>query len=45
MYLHNILLLLSWPLTILVSWLIVRYVLTAFEKRQKKEAEKAGQIS
>jgi hypothetical protein len=45
MYTHSILLLLSWPVTILISWLIIRYVINQYEKKQAKKEEKAGQIS
>jgi hypothetical protein len=45
MYNHSILLLLSWPVIILISWLVIRYVITRYEKKQAKKEEQAGQIS
>lgn len=36
MYLSSILMLLSWPVTILLSWFAVRLTLNIYEKRQKK---------
>jgi hypothetical protein len=45
MYLHSLFLLLSWPLTILVSWLIARYMITAWEKKEALKEKKAGEVS
>lgn len=45
MYTHSILLLLSWPVLILVSWFVIRYVITRYEKKEAKKQEQAGQIS
>jgi hypothetical protein len=45
MYTHSIILLLSWPVIILISWFVIRYVLTLYEKKQTKKQEQSGQIS
>jgi hypothetical protein len=37
MYTHSILMLLSWPVIILVSWFIIRYVITQYEKKHAKK--------
>jgi hypothetical protein len=37
MYTHSILLLLSWPVIILVSWFVIRYVINLYEKKQAKK--------
>ena len=41
MYSSSVLMLLSWPAVILISWLAVRYVLVLYEKKQQKIARKA----
>jgi hypothetical protein len=45
MYTHSILLLLSWPVVILISWLVIRFALNRYENKQVKSEKKAGQIS
>ena len=45
MYTHSILFLLSWPVIILISWFVIRYVITLYEKKEAKKQEKSGQIS
>ena len=45
MYTHSIIMLLSWPVIILISWFVIRYVLALYEKRQAKRQEQSGQIS
>jgi flagellar biosynthesis/type III secretory pathway M-ring protein FliF/YscJ len=45
MYTHSILLLLSWPVIILISWFVIRYVITRYEKKQAKKQEQSGQVS
>jgi len=37
--------LLSWPVIILISWLVIRYVITLYEKKEIKKQEQSGQIS
>lgn len=37
MYTNSILMLLSWPVLILISWLVIRYVITLYEKKQAKK--------
>jgi hypothetical protein len=39
MYTHSILLLLSWPVIILFSWFVIRYVINLYEKKQAKKQE------
>jgi len=36
MYLSSILMLLSWPLTIMLCWFAVRIALNIYEKKQKE---------
>jgi flagellar biosynthesis/type III secretory pathway M-ring protein FliF/YscJ len=45
MYTHSILMLLSWPVIILISWFIIRYVITLYEKKEAKKQEHSGQVS
>jgi hypothetical protein len=45
MYTHSIIMLLSWPVIILISWYVIRYVLTLYEKKEAKKQEETGQIS
>ena len=45
MYTHSILMLISWPVIILISWFIIRYVITLYEKKEAKKQEQSGQIS
>jgi len=45
MYTHSILMLLSWPVLILISWFVIRYVVDLYEKKEAKKQEQAGQIS
>ncbi len=45
MYTHSIVMLLSWPVLILASWFIIRYVITLYEKKEAKKQEQAGQVS
>ena len=45
MYTHSILMLLSWPVIILISWLVIRYVITLYEKKEIKKQGQSGQIS
>jgi hypothetical protein len=40
MYTSSVLMLLSWPVVILLSWLLVRVALRFFEKSQEKAAKK-----
>ena len=42
MYTHSIIMLLSWPVIILVSWFVIRFVITLYEKKQAKKQEQAG---
>jgi len=37
MYTNSILMLLSWPVIILISWLVIRYVITLYEKKHAKK--------
>jgi hypothetical protein len=37
--------LLSWPVIILISWFIIRYVITLYEKKEAKKQEQSGQVS
>jgi hypothetical protein len=41
MYTNSIILLLSWPVLIYLSWLLVRYVIRQYEKKQADQ-EVAG---
>jgi hypothetical protein len=45
MYTHSIVMLISWPVIILISWFIIRYVITLYERKEAKKQEKSGQVS
>ena len=45
MYTHSIIMLLSWPVIILISWFVIRYVIALYEKKQAKKQDQSGQIS
>ncbi len=45
MYTHSIIMLLSWPVIILISWFVIRYVIARYEKKQAKRQAQSGQIS
>ncbi len=45
MYTQSILFLLSWPVLILVSWFVIRYVIDQYEKKEAKQKAQSGQIS
>jgi hypothetical protein len=42
---HSIIMLLSWPVIILISWLVIRYVINLYEKRETRKQEQSEQIS
>ena len=45
MYTESILFLLSWPVLILISWFVIRYVVDRYEKKEAKKQKQSGQIS
>lgn len=44
MYTSSVLMLLSWPVVILLSWLLVSVALHYFEKSQEKTAKKEKEL-
>jgi hypothetical protein len=45
MYTSSIIMLLSWPVMILLSWFAVKFALNLFEKKQAKTESQAGKKS
>jgi len=43
MYTTSILMLLSWPVIILISWFVIRFALDQYEKKQAKPGNKGEQ--
>jgi hypothetical protein len=45
MYTSSILMLLSWPVIILISWFVIRFALDRYEKKQAKLGNEGEQKS
>jgi len=42
---HSIVMLLSWPVLILVSWFVIRFAIDWYEKKEARKQGQSGQVS